>query len=182
MRFLKNITAIEWLLILSAVATVASFVVPNSLCFHPDNTKPISSFVDPSDLTDDSPTQLILMSTEQSDGDSAQLTFLLLNNGDSPIYYSGYTPTSFMPRMPSGNVSPLYKKKLNVNNGWHDKEIGWCGNGATRMRLMPGQAGQFSVPQHIDEPVIRIGVYCTADDHSKYRDEDVIWSQEIITH
>jgi hypothetical protein len=108
-----------------------------------------------------------------------EITCVLLNNSTAPIYYSGYTPESSSPRMPIGHISPLYRKQVRFGAEWELKELGWCGNGACQMRLLPGHAGEFNVYLHSNEKEIKIGVCLSAHHSLRMDDMDVLWSNAI---
>lgn len=172
---------LECLVALSVFATVSALVLPKgAFDLNPDNSMPVDAILPHYAKTSDNGVlQVILTSKELQPTGERQLNFVLLNSGNSPAYYVGYTPNSFSPRLTNGHVSPIYRKQMKLGTTWQDKQLGWCGNGATRMRLLPGHAARFTAWQDATEPAIQIGVSCSASKIGAYREEDVAWSAVI---
>lgn len=176
MLFLGRITIIHWLAAVSLLTTIALLVLPGR---NPDNTQPIETLLPAHTTTSIAQSVQVIFTSRQADpaGDD-QLEFVLLNATNSPVYYPGYEPSS-SPDGSTGHMRPQYEKKLKHGDNWQDKRLGWCGNGATRRRLMPGQAGLFRTSQLSDEPIVQIGVSWSPTKDDRYRDEDVAWSSVI---
>jgi hypothetical protein len=74
------------------------------------------------------------------------LVLEVLNPGDEPVTYVGYTPDSFAPPPQDATISPLYRLRLHGGGKWedHDRCV-WCGVGIGRLALPPKGKATFTV-------------------------------------
>jgi hypothetical protein len=180
MSFIKKFTIREWLVLAAVFAILAAMVSPKF--FHDiDNSKPIASYLKPSEFSAEKRSQIVFKSLRQIDKSGTEITCVLLNNGVSPIYYYGYTPDSFSPRSPAGQISPFYAIHVKSGDQWEPiPPMGRCGTGAGQMRLLPGEAGQFAAYlQRVKGKEIKIGLSTSADAAGRIAGDGMIWSSSI---
>ncbi len=149
---------------------------------NPDNTLPNSEIMVPNDLATNS-SNGILIYFERLGFDShgrTVLHYVIANQGNAPVYYSGYPPSEYRPRPPEGEVHPFYEIQIKSDSRWIARKMGWCGTGSERMRLKPGFAGKFTVHQFTDEPEIRVGVSCSPSKEFTYSEYEIVWSSPYI--
>jgi hypothetical protein len=180
LAFLRN-RFIESLVAISAIATLLAFILPEgAFDTNPDNTLPIEVMLPHYVQSPGSHAlQIILTSSKPQPSGDTQLTFVLVNSGKLPVYYTGYTPYSYSPRLTKGQISPLYKIQTKVGTLWQGKDLSWCGNGVKSMRLLPGHVAQFTVWQHPTEPTIRIGVPFHFNTNAVNSERGTVWSAVI---
>ncbi len=180
-----RIKPLELLVAVSIIVTLVVIALPpdffDRFDRNPDNTFPIAGVVPvrlvPS-ASNDSP-QFVVISRQFDGSGDERIELALLNTGSSDLYYYGYTPMSFAPRMPEGKVHPLYKEEVNNGDHWEDGSPGWCGTGAADMRLKSGHAGRFTVFRSRDQPAIRVGVYCSSSQRVRFTESSIVWSPVI---
>ena len=169
----------------SIIATLVVMALPQNVMDrfdrNPDNTLPIESILPSGFKTNPTsgPIQIVLVARIMENDRDEIATYVLMNTGQTDQYYSGYTPTSYSPRIREGRISPLYRKDVRSQNAWEERKMGWCGNGATRMRLKPGHAGRFSTYRQPDQPAIRIGVYCSATKTDPLTEASLVWAEPL---
>ena len=179
-----RIKLIDLLVTLSIIAVICAIALPpdfwDRFDRNPDNTYPISQVL-PAGLTSTAAggPRIVLLDRRFDNTGDEQFEFVLLNSSESDIFYFGYTPTSFRPRMWEGKVSPLYKKEVRIGDTWEDQKQRWCGNGATQMRLKPGHAGRFTAWRHADQLMVRFGVYCSPVEEGQFTESTIVWSPVI---
>lgn len=184
MRWLPRFTPLEWLVALGILATFLALLLPSDLAVrfdeNPNNTLPISDVFPAGrsvDLAAD--VQVTEIGRKAFSTEHQTIHFVLVNNGKTAVYFHGYRPTSFEPRLKQGQLRPFYKKRIQVGSGWLDKPFSRCGNGAATMCLMPRHAGRFYAIQHNDEAAIRIGVSYSPNEDAEEGSGLVAWSETL---
>ncbi|AWM39705.1 hypothetical protein GobsT_19380 [Gemmata obscuriglobus] len=69
-----------------------------------------------------------LIGTERV-GERYRLTFEVTNPNADPMPYFGYTADSFQPKIPDGQICPLYQIQLRDEKEWKSHQPGWCKTG-----------------------------------------------------
>jgi len=162
------------------VALSAPYDLRSYIDSNPDNSFPMTT-VDPTVLKESDAlgsVRVFVTSRTRNDRGNWDLKCLLLNTGTTPIFYDGYSPTYYHPRLKEGVLIPLYRKQVERESKWEEVRAHRCGSGSVTMRLKPGQAGRFHAWHHGEEPAIRIGVSYGAT--AKLYDA-VVWSVAIPT-
>lgn len=184
MCWLPRFQALEWLVILAVIALLGVIILPDDLgaAFdrNLDNTLPINQIV-PSDLVNESTAavQLIMIARRPNPSGGEDIDFALLNTSATPVYYIGFTPRSFRPRLKEGQVRPTYTKQVETEHQWDDKRVFRCGNGMATMCLKPGQAGLFRASRFPDEQTIRIAINWASTKSGPSKDDAVLLSPVI---
>lgn len=160
MRRTFLLAAIVGCVVLSAV--VIAVVKRRALPVVPDppadNTRSIAEVLPGHAIEAGDPSVKIVFLSHESGRGRDKLHFALINPSDAPIYYSGYTPESYGPNLPLGQISPFYDAEYRAGNDWKKKVIVGCGFGMGRMRILPGQGARFVVTELPEVRPVRISV------------------------
>lgn len=104
-------------------------------------------------------------------GDSVNkdgIVFMLLNNTDGPLYYTGTRLTS-----------PWFRLQIPWKRGeLRDADMGrWCGTGLYLPKLLPRHCFRFVV--YSKEPKFRVGLDYWGDDQAREDKKTTVWSEVI---
>ncbi len=180
----RRITLVEWFIIAALLSVMVALIEPDVGAFfdsNPDNTLPIARvfFEKQQPTTASRPVRIVVTQREVNANGETKVHCVLLNEGTTPVYYSGYLARKYHPRLPEGEIRPLVEKKIQQHLQG-ESTIRWrCGTGSTRLCLKPGHAGRFHVTQRGDEPVVRIGVYCHGEKPIADLEDGILWSETI---
>lgn len=170
MRWLRTlrINFLECLVLLSVSLTVAAIWFPAGGALPT-----LSLFFDglPVESSSTGMVRLILIDRQERE-DSAEYSFLLVNETAEDVYFTGYVSRTF------GELSPAHTKEVRSDGEWCTKPI-WCGNGLGPRKLAAGFAGRFTARQHSNQPQIRIGIRCYPNADPRSSDAYTVWSDSL---
>jgi hypothetical protein len=120
----------------------------------------------------------------ESHGNSTYVVadLVFVNPLEVPVTYPGYRMDSWQTRPKKGEISPLYRLRVqhDGDRDMKDKFVGWCGTGADKMIVRPKEAGRFNARIAMPVKSAEIGFSCTWSVNGTRKTTE-IWSPTINT-